>query len=114
MQPQGGDSHAEEGARHMKEYAKGFYSSKAWQNTREAYKRSKGGLCEICWSKGIVNPAEIVHHIKPITPNNINDPRITLSFDNLQCVCRECHAHIHDRRERRFKLDELGRVTILE
>ncbi len=98
----------------MKEFAKAFYSSDAWQKARDAYKRSKGGLCEICWSKGIVNPAEIVHHKIHLSPNNINDPNITLSFDNLQCVCRECHAHIHDRRERRFKLDELGRVIFID
>ena len=99
----------------MREFAQGLYNSKAWQRTRDAYKAKAGGLCEVCWEKGIVKPGEIVHHKIPVTPENINDPAITLSFDNLQCVCRECHTKIHgdiyeNRRKRRYKLDELGRV----
>ena len=100
-----------EGLPTMKEYAAGFYSSKAWQRTREAYKKSVGGLCEICWSKGILKPGEIVHHKTHISPDNINDPEITLSFNNLQLVCRDCHAQIHDRKQRRYKVDDMGRVT---
>lgn len=94
----------------MKEFAKDLYSSKAWQHTRDAYKRSVGGLCEVCWSKGILKPGEIVHHKIHLTPENINDPKIALSFDNLQLVCRDCHAQIHDRRKRRYRVDEMGRV----
>ena len=94
----------------MKEFAKDLYSSKAWQHTRDAYKRSVGGLCEVCWEKGIIKPGEIVHHKIHLTPENIKDPEIALSFDNLQLVCRDCHAQIHDRRKRRYKVDEMGRV----
>ena len=97
----------------MKDYAKSLYKSKAWQKTRDAYARSVGGLCELCWEKGVLRPGEIVHHKIAITPDNINDPTITLSFDNLQLVCRDHHAQIHDRRQRRYKVDELGRVTIV-
>ena len=95
----------------MKEFAYSFYNSKAWKRTREAYAKSKRNLCEICLSRGILKPGEIVHHKVHLTPDNINDPTITLSFDNLQCVCRECHAEIHDRRQRRYKIDEMGRVS---
>lgn len=94
----------------MKEYAIAFYSSKAWKDTRDAYRRYRGGLCEPCLAKGLYNAGEIVHHKTHITPDNINDPSITLSFDNLQLVCRDCHAKIHDRRQRRYKFDDLGRV----
>ena len=72
--------------------------------------RSKGGLCEVCWSKGIAKAGEIVHHKQPLNPDNINDPDIALGWENLQLVCRECHAAAHDARQRRYKLDELGRV----
>ena len=95
----------------MKEFAQGFYSSKAWQHAREAYKKSVGGLCEECLSKGIVSAGEIVHHKTPITPKNITDPTITLSFANLRLLCRECHAKEHDRRQRRYKVDDIGRVV---
>lgn len=98
----------------MKEYAEKFYSSKAWQHTRQAYKKSVGGLCEVCFEKGIYKAGHIVHHKVHITPDNINDPFITLNWDNLQLVCRECHEAIHTRKKKRYKIDELGRVTGLE
>ena len=95
----------------MKDYARQFYSSKAWQRTRAAYAKSKRNLCEVCLAKGIITPAEIVHHKVQITPDNITDPTVTLNWNNLQCVCRECHASIHDRTNKRWKVDELGRVS---
>lgn len=95
----------------MKDFAKEFYNSKAWKDTRESYKRFRGGLCEICYAEGIVKAGEIVHHKTELTPQNIDNIDIALGFGNLQLVCRECHAHIHDRRQRRYTLDELGRVV---
>ena len=94
----------------MKQFAETFYSSPAWTQAREDYKKRVGGLCEICWSNGIVKAGEIVHHKTPLTPENISDINIALGMDNLQLVCRECHAKEHDRRQRRYRLDELGRV----
>jgi hypothetical protein len=94
----------------LKDFARQFYSSKAWQKTREAYGKSKRNLCEVCLAKGIVTPAEIIHHKIELTPQNITDPSITLDWNNLQCVCRECHAVAHGARQNRWKLDELGRV----
>ena len=93
----------------MKEFARDFYFSPAWKKTREAYKKSVGGLCEICWAKGIVRPGEIVHHKIHLSPDNISDQNISLSWDNLQCVCRDCHARLHGE-EKRYELDEFGRV----
>ena len=90
-----------------------LYNSKAWQKTRDAYRRRVGGLCEACYSRGIIKPGEIVHHKIPITPDNIDNPEITLSFDNLQLLCRDCHATAHDTKQRRYTIDELGRVTCL-
>lgn len=71
-------------------------------------------LCERCLRNGLVVPAEIVHHKIELTPNNINNPDITLSYDNLEAVCRDCHADIHNRREKRFKIMEDGRVIAVE
>lgn len=96
---------------HMKDYAREFYSSTAWQACRAAYSKQVRGLCEICLSRGIYKPGEIVHHKVHITPQNINDPAVTLSFDNLQLVCRDCHAEQHRARKIRYAVDDLGRVT---
>lgn len=78
-----------------KEYAKSFYNSKAWKRVRKAYFNSQYGLCEICLKNGEYTPGDIVHHIKYITPQNINDPEITLNFNNLQLLCQEHHNKIH-------------------
>ena len=72
----------------MKPYAEAFYKSKAWTDCREAYARSVGGLCERCLRDGRFTAGEIVHHKTHITPENITDPRVTLSWDNLELVCR--------------------------
>ena len=61
-------------------------------------------------AKGIINPGEIVHHKIELTPENINDPDIALSFGNLKLVCRECHAKEHGKKQTRYTILEDGRV----
>ena len=95
-----------------KDFARQFYSSAAWGNCREGYKRSVGGLCEECLKKGQYVPGEIVHHKIPITPMNVSKPEIVLDWSNLELVCRFCHAEKHGKRKKRYKVDELGRVEI--
>ena len=79
-----------------KEFARKFYSSKAWQECRNEYMKRAHYLCENCLRKGIYKPAEIVHHIIEIDPITIERPEIALSFDNLEALCRECHAEKHE------------------
>lgn len=95
----------------MQEFAKAFYSSKAWKDCRAAYKKYRGGLCEKCLERGLYSAGVIVHHKTHITPDNIDDPNVTLSFDNLQLLCRDCHGDEHKGFERRFDLDDDGRVA---
>ena len=94
-----------------KAFAQTFYNSKQWKTCREEYRKSKRYLCECCLSKGILTPGEIVHHINPITPENINNPNVTLNFDNLRVVCRKCHADEHGQRVRRYKVLDDGTVV---
>ena len=94
----------------MQEYAKDFYFSTAWRSCRESYLKQARGLCELCLKRGMYTPADTVHHIKHITPNNINDPSITLNTDNLMALCRDCHAEMH-KGVRRYRVDAMGRVT---
>ena len=77
----------------MKPWARSFYKSRAWQRCREAYIAYRHGLCERCGAGG-----KIVHHKVYLTPDNINDPEITLSFDNLELLCQECHNREHHER----------------
>lgn len=94
------------------DFAKDFYGSVAWQECRRAYKKSVGGLCERCLKKGLYNPAVIVHHKTYITKDNLSDPTIALSWDNLEALCRECHEKEHQGQARRYRIREDGTVEI--
>lgn len=98
-----------------KEFSESFYKSKTWQKCRAAYIKSVGGLCEDCLAKGIYRPGKVVHHKKIITKENIQDPTITLNWDNLRYVCQDCHAYEHSTKaNRRYLVDEKGNVVIRE
>lgn len=94
------------------DYAKDFYNSRAWKNCRAAYAKSQSYLCERCRAKGIYKSGEIVHHKIHLTPENVNDPTVTLNWDNLRLLCRDCHALEH-KPEVRYKINELGQVITL-
>ena len=96
-----------------KDFAVGFYKSKQWQRCREGYIASVHGLCEDCLKKGVYNPGVIVHHIEHITQANINKPEVTLNFNNLKLVCRDCHAKEHSKEvNKRYEIDLNGNVKI--
>lgn len=73
-----------------KAFAFKFYRSKQWKHTKDAYMKSQHGICERCGK-----PAKIVHHRIWLTPDNINDPNITLNWSNLEALCQECHNAEH-------------------
>ena len=83
-----------------KPFAKSFYKSRAWRDSRNAFFANREGLCEPCGKAG-----DEVHHIKPLTIANIGDPEITLSWDNLQLLCKDCHFAIHDKAKYKYKPD---------
>ena len=58
-----------------------FYKTAAWVNCRKAYLAKVGGLCERCLAKGLIVPAEIIHHKIRLNENNITDPSVTLNFE---------------------------------
>ena len=95
----------------MQPWAESFYKSKRWQECRNAFARSRSGLCEECRKKGLIVPGGAVHHKIPLTRENITNPEISLSWDNLELLCRDCHAARH-KKEKRYKVDELGRVQV--
>lgn len=92
------------------EFSRAFYNSQAWKMCRESYKRSKRGLCEDCLAKGILTGGAEVHHVIPLTPDNIGDPKITLSWSNLRLLCKDCHAARHAVNAKRYKIDFFGAV----
>lgn len=78
-----------------KEWAKGFYNSDAWQMCRDGFIAERisvdGGMCQICHEM----PGYIVHHKVHLTATNINDPSISLCWDNMEYVCKHCHDVLH-------------------
>ncbi|MEG1704784.1 MAG: HNH endonuclease [Niameybacter sp.] len=77
-----------------REFAKKFYRSKAWLKCREAVYKRDFGLCVRCGGAG-----EEVHHMEYITPDNINDPSVTLNPNNLITLCKDCHHREHERNQ---------------
>lgn len=75
----------------MRDFAKDFYQSKAWKKTRRFVFERDLGLCCRCGK-----PGEIVHHKIYLTPQNIDDPSVSLNVDNLETLCRDCHAAEHE------------------
>lgn len=74
-----------------KEFAKKFYDSKAWKDCRRSFISYRisidGGMCQHCKDK----LGFIVDHKEELTPDNINNPDITLNHNNFQYLCLECH-----------------------
>lgn len=73
-----------------REFSKQFYNSKLWQNTRDYILKRDKYLCVKCG-----RPAEEVHHITHLSPNNINDLTVTVNPDNLISLCKDCHFEQH-------------------
>ena len=81
-----------------------FYRSAEWQIARAEKIASVNGRCEKCGAIG-----EEVHHIIPLTPENINNPEITLGKENLILLCKNCHNKEHRRFEKSItQFDENG------
>ena len=91
-------------------FAHAFYASWPWIRCQRAYKKSRGGLCERCWAKGLIVPGDEVHHKVKLTPENISDPEIALNWDNLELLCKDCHIEEH--RHIRWRTDEMGHVEL--
>ena len=86
-------------------FAYRFYVSWQWQKCRAAYLK-KEPLCERCGM-----PATQVHHKIKLTPDNIKQPEVSLSFDNLEALCTNCHQQEH-KPTIRWRCDESGHVEL--
>lgn len=104
------------------DWAVAFYHSPAWLRNRKAYMGMPvdtpfgivpPNMCERCYELGEMKPAKVVHHKIHLTPKNIDDPRVSLSFDNFQRLCQDCHAIVHSHGERtRVTFDASGNVVM--
>lgn len=98
-----------------KAFSKKFYNTRLWEGTRDTIRKRDRYLCQDCLKKGMITPGEEVHHIIPLTPDNINDMSITINPKNLVLLCKECHKARHkalEGKESRYTVDELGHVRV--
>lgn len=109
------------GAAVAQDWAKRFYNSPSWLKNRKNYLMRvldtplgpcPAGMCERCFERGELVPAVVVHHKVHLTPENIGDPHYTLSYDNLQRLCVDCHAAVHSAMdEPRVTFDADGNIV---
>ena len=87
-----------------------FYRSAKWKKCRLAMIAEARGICQRCHK----NPGTEVHHIIPVTDQNVDDPTIALGKDNLMVLCKSCHDSIRsvDETGKIVEFDENGNVTI--
>lgn len=64
---------------------------RAWKRIRDRYYLSHP-YCELCYKRGVMTPAEEVHHILPLAEGGTHDR------NNLMSLCKSCHAKIHGKR----------------
>lgn len=69
---------------------KWFYQSKQWKNVRQYVLRRDLYTCQECHSKR----ATEIHHVIPLSTNNIYNELISLNPDNLLSLCHNCHTRI--------------------
>lgn len=79
-----------------------FYKSPEWISLRKQLmiQRSspaKGLVCEHCHEPILRDIDCIGHHIKELTPLNVNDVNISLSPKNVMLLHHRCHNAIHER-----------------
>lgn len=68
-----------------------FYGSAKWKACREAYKRKKHYICELCG-----RPADVVHHKNELGEGDyFVNPEKCYGEENLMCLCHNCHNKIH-------------------
>ena len=94
-----------------------FYTLQVWRHCRKEFAKSKRLMCERCLANGIIEvgskerPLE-VHHKIPLTAENVNDPEVSLNWNNLELLCKSCHDMERKRKEKRYRFDEYGNMII--
>lgn len=80
-----------------------FYNSKEWREFRlwlinERTNKEDGVLYDEHNGKPLLKAYDIVlHHIKPLTTQNVNDASISLNPENILIVSQQSHNEIHKR-----------------
>lgn len=95
----------------VKQWAEWFYSSKQWKQTQASFLSARV-YCERCSKPDDPVIAKIAHHKIWLTPQNIHDPAISLSWDNLEALCQTCHNREHhgNKAAKRYEINDKGEL----
>lgn len=74
-----------------------FYTSKIWSDFRRGLIVERGTVCEHCGQRIIRGHELILHHVDPLTEENVNDYEVSLNPENIMIVHHKCHNEIHER-----------------
>jgi 5-methylcytosine-specific restriction enzyme A len=82
--------------------AKKFYNSTAWRKCREYVLKRDNYLCQRCLKKGIIKPADVVHHKEHLRDD------LDKAFDpeNLESLCNACHNQEHPEKGQKVKTEQ--------
>lgn len=73
------------------------YRTAEWEKVRQYVIQRAHGLCEECLRQGRIEAGVDVDHIVPLNDQNWKDWDVAYNPDNLQLLCRQCHAEKHRR-----------------
>ncbi len=83
-----------------------YYNTTEWRKLRESYLKQHP-VCEECLNKGKVTPAEDIHHrISPFKNGECNKA-LFLDYNNLQALCKRCHAEHHNKEQGHIPVEEV-------
>jgi len=79
-----------------------FYDGWAWRHKRRYILQRDKYLCQRCLRSGVLTPATLVHHIKPLEDH----PEYSLDDKNLVSLCNTCHEQVHVRATGHYRVKE--------
>jgi 5-methylcytosine-specific restriction endonuclease McrA len=68
---------------------KAFYSSHKWHTTSLAHRKIEP-LCRRCKAKGLIVPAQMVHHAPPVEVL-LQEGKSPFDHQYLESLCNNCH-----------------------
>jgi predicted kinase len=74
-----------------------FYTSSQWRKFRKYIIDKNGGICNRCATIFTDTSKLEVHHISYLREEDYKNPTKTLSEDNVEVVCHQCHNEEHGR-----------------
>jgi 5-methylcytosine-specific restriction enzyme A len=86
-----------------------FYNSSTWRKARERTLTHDHYLCQHCLQKGVLTPAEVVHHIHHLQDHSEQ----ALDESNLQSVCAVCHNRLHPEKGKRVQPSKQKKARVI-